>query len=115
MGSVPHLLDRGVCKEQRQHLLAKFRGCACKQQFHGFRLFMYNEPTLPKYGPSKIRETRPDYVIVLPWNLKEEIMEQMDYIGEWGGRFVIPIPEVKVYPEPEMSMDLKEEKTVEHF
>ncbi len=70
---------------------------------------------IPIYNPSKIRETRPDYVIVLPWNLKEEIMEQMDYIGEWGGRFVIPIPEVKVYPEPEISMDSKEEKTVEHF
>jgi hypothetical protein len=34
----------------------------------------------------------------LPWNLKEEIMEQMAFIGEWGGQFVVPIPEVKIYP-----------------
>jgi hypothetical protein len=48
------------------------------------------------YDPSKIKETNPDYVLILPWNLKDEIMEQMSYIRDWGGRFVVPIPEVKV-------------------
>ncbi|PSC03987.1 SAM-dependent methyltransferase [Alsobacter soli] len=39
---------------------------------------------------------RPDYVLVLPWNLKDEIVQQMRHIGDWGGKFVIPIPEVEV-------------------
>ena len=46
--------------------------------------------------PSSIRETRPDYVLILPWNLKDEITEQLAYIREWGGRFVVPIPRVDV-------------------
>lgn len=45
----------------------------------------------------KIRETKPDYLLILPWNLKDEIMTQMSYIREWGGKFVVLIPEVKVY------------------
>lgn len=49
------------------------------------------------YHPDKIRETKPDYVLILPWNLKDEIMEQMKYIQEWGGKFIVPIPEVRVY------------------
>ena len=44
-----------------------------------------------------IRETKPDYLLILPWNLKEEIMEQMAFIREWSGKFVVPIPEVQVY------------------
>jgi SAM-dependent methyltransferase len=52
---------------------------------------------IPIYHPSRIRETRPDYVVILPWNLKDEIMEQLRYIGEWGGRFVVPVPKVAVY------------------
>ena len=48
------------------------------------------------YGPEKIRETRPDYVVILPWNLKDEIIKQMEHIREWGGQFVVFIPEVKV-------------------
>ena len=52
---------------------------------------------IPIFHPDKIKETKPDYVLILPWNLKEEIMKQMAYIGEWGGRFVVPIPEVKIY------------------
>jgi SAM-dependent methyltransferase len=47
---------------------------------------------LPIYDPSRIKETRPDYVLVLPWNLEAEITTQMSFIREWGGRFVIPIP-----------------------
>ncbi|MBW4675109.1 MAG: class I SAM-dependent methyltransferase [Desmonostoc geniculatum HA4340-LM1] len=55
---------------------------------------------IPIFHPDKIRETQPDYVLILPWNLKEEIMEQMAFIGQWGGQFVVPIPEVKIYPCP---------------
>jgi SAM-dependent methyltransferase len=51
---------------------------------------------IPIHGPEQIKETRPDYVLILPWNLKDEVMEQMQYIRDWGGRFVVPIPEVKV-------------------
>ena len=53
---------------------------------------------IPIYHPDKIKETQPDYVVILPWNLKDEIMKQMDYIQEWNGRFVTLIPEVKIYP-----------------
>lgn len=52
---------------------------------------------IPILHPDKIRETQPDYVLILPWNLKEEIMTQMAYIAEWGGQFVVPIPEIRVY------------------
>jgi SAM-dependent methyltransferase len=51
---------------------------------------------IPIYHPERIRETKPDYVVVLPWNLKDEIMEQLQFIRSWGGRFVIPIPRVSV-------------------
>jgi len=51
---------------------------------------------IPIYAPEKIRETRPDYVLILPWNLKGEIMEQMTEVRSWGGKFVVPIPEVRV-------------------
>ena len=52
---------------------------------------------IPVYEPSKIFETRPDYVLVLPWNLRDEIAAQMAGIREWGGQFVVPIPEVEVF------------------
>jgi SAM-dependent methyltransferase len=52
---------------------------------------------IPIYSPEKIQETKPDYVIILPWNFKDEIMEQISFIKKWGGQFVVPIPEVKVY------------------
>jgi SAM-dependent methyltransferase len=51
---------------------------------------------IPIHDPDRIRETKPDYVLILPWNFKEEIVAQMAYIREWGGKFVIPIPEVRV-------------------
>ncbi|HKX04005.1 MAG TPA: class I SAM-dependent methyltransferase [Methylomirabilota bacterium] len=53
---------------------------------------------IPIHPPEKILETRPDYVLILPWNLKDEIMEQMSAVQTWGGQFVVPIPDVKVYP-----------------
>ncbi|NOY28842.1 MAG: class I SAM-dependent methyltransferase [Planctomycetes bacterium] len=52
---------------------------------------------IPVYAPEKIAETRPDYVLILPWNLKKEIMDQLAYIREWGGQFVVPIPETQVF------------------
>jgi hypothetical protein len=52
---------------------------------------------IPIHGPDRLRETRPDYVLILPWNLKEEIMEQMADVRSWGGRFVVAIPEVRVF------------------
>lgn len=52
---------------------------------------------IPIHPVEKVRETKPDYLFILPWNLKDEIMQQMSYIREWGGKFVVPIPEVRVY------------------
>jgi hypothetical protein len=51
---------------------------------------------IPVHAPEKIFETRPDYVLILPWNLRVEIMTQMAGIREWGGKFVVPIPHVEV-------------------
>ncbi len=51
---------------------------------------------IPVYAPERIAETQPDYVLILPWNLKEEIAAQLEYVRSWGGRLVIPIPEVQV-------------------
>jgi SAM-dependent methyltransferase len=52
---------------------------------------------IPILDPEQIRLTKPDYLLILPWNVKDEIMNQVSYIREWGGQFVVPIPEVKVY------------------
>ena len=51
---------------------------------------------IPIYSPDRISETRPDYLLILPWNLKNEIMQQMGRIREWGGKFIIPIPEAVI-------------------
>jgi hypothetical protein len=52
---------------------------------------------IPVYAPEKIDITRPDYLLILPWNFKDEIMQQMAHIRNWGGQFIIPIPEVQIY------------------
>ena len=52
---------------------------------------------IPIYSPDKIKETKPDFLVILPWNIKDEIIEQMAYIRDWGGKFVVLIPEVKIY------------------
>ena len=52
---------------------------------------------IPVYSPDAIRETKPDFVLILPWNFKEEITQQMSYVREWGAKFVVPIPEVTVF------------------
>jgi hypothetical protein len=51
---------------------------------------------IPIYPPERIRETRPDYLLILPWNLKNEIIQQMGHIREWGGKFIVPIPEATI-------------------
>jgi len=51
---------------------------------------------IPIYPPSRIAETRPDYVLILAWNLRDEIIEQLDYVRSWAGRFVVAIPAVQV-------------------
>ena len=51
---------------------------------------------LPIHDPSVIKETKPDFILILPWNLSKEIKEQHAYISEWGGKFVVPIPEVRI-------------------
>lgn len=53
---------------------------------------------LPIYSPEQIQETKPDYVLILPWNLKDEIVKQMSYVRDWGGQFVVPIPRARVLP-----------------
>lgn len=52
---------------------------------------------IPIKHPDKIKEDKPDYILILPWNIKDEIIEQMDYIREWKGKFVVPIPKMEVY------------------
>jgi SAM-dependent methyltransferase len=52
---------------------------------------------IPVYDQQMIRQYQPDYVIIFPWNLKEEIMSQLSYIQEWGGKFAVFIPELHVY------------------
>ena len=52
---------------------------------------------IPIMHPDYIKETKPDYLLILPWNLKDEIIAQTSFIREWGGSFVVPIPEVQVY------------------
>jgi hypothetical protein len=52
---------------------------------------------IPVLHPDKIKKTRPDYVLILPWNIKKEIMKQLSYINDWGGKFFVPIPEIKQY------------------
>ena len=51
---------------------------------------------IPIYAPERLAETRPDYVLVLPWNLREEISQQLDYVRSWGGRLVFPIPALEI-------------------
>ncbi len=52
---------------------------------------------LPIFHTDKIKEEKPDYLLILPWNLKDEIREQMSFIKDWGGQFVIAVPELKIF------------------
>lgn len=51
---------------------------------------------IPVVKETHLKESRPDYVLILPWNLKDEITNQLNYIKEWGGQFVLPIPELAI-------------------
>jgi SAM-dependent methyltransferase len=53
---------------------------------------------IPICSPDRIYETRPDYLLILPWNLKNEIMQQMADIRQWGGKFIVPIPQATICP-----------------
>lgn len=51
---------------------------------------------IPIFAPDRLEQTKPDYVLVLPWNLRVEISRQLDYVATWGGRLVFPIPELEI-------------------
>ncbi|MGB2890200.1 MAG: class I SAM-dependent methyltransferase [Candidatus Acidiferrales bacterium] len=53
---------------------------------------------IPIFSPEKISGTKPEYVFILPWNIKEEVMESTKCIRKWGGQFVVPIPELRLFP-----------------
>ena len=52
---------------------------------------------IPIHPPEKLAETRPDYILILPWNLREEISAQLEYTREWGARLVVPLPRLEVF------------------
>ncbi len=54
---------------------------------------------IPIFHPDMLKKTRPDYILILPWNLKDEIISHHSYIYEWGGKFVVPVPEVTIIDE----------------
>ena len=51
---------------------------------------------IPIYPVEAIAEAKPDYILILPWNLKNEIVRQMQFVKDWGGKFIIPIPQVSI-------------------
>ena len=51
---------------------------------------------IPIYAPERLAETKPDYILVLPWNLRDEISRQLSYVGSWGGKLVFPIPALEI-------------------
>ena len=52
---------------------------------------------IPVVAEVRLREARPDFVVILPWNLRDEIAAQLAYIGEWGGRFVTAVPRLEIF------------------
>ena len=54
---------------------------------------------IPVMNEEKIKTDKPDFIIIFPWNIKEEVIKQLDYIKEWGGKFVIPIPHLHIHSE----------------
>jgi hypothetical protein len=58
---------------------------------------------IPIFPPEKIAETRPDYILVLPWNLIDEISAQLSYVAEWGGQLIVPVPFATVRSPKEVS------------
>ncbi len=54
---------------------------------------------IPIFSPNQVSRTRPDYLLILPWNLRSEITEQMSFIRDWGGKFVVPVPRLEIIPD----------------
>ena len=52
---------------------------------------------IPIHAPEKLAETRPDYILILPWNLREEITAQLEYTREWGAKLVVPLPKLEIF------------------
>lgn len=61
---------------------------------------------IPILSPDKIRDTQPDYIFILPWNLKNEIINQLQYVSEWGAQFIIPIPQPMIINSKPMELEL---------
>jgi hypothetical protein len=53
---------------------------------------------IPIAGEPRLKNSKPDYVVILPWNLKAEVMQQLEYIKAWGGRFVTAVPHLELTP-----------------
>ena len=52
---------------------------------------------IPVVNEDQIRQNKPDFVVILPWNLKDEISDQLSYLRGWGGQFVVAVPEIDVF------------------
>ena len=52
---------------------------------------------IPIHPVERLAEERPDYVVIMPWNLRDEITAQLTYVREWGGRFVVALPKLEVF------------------
>lgn len=51
---------------------------------------------IPIHPPARVSETRPEYLLILPWNIQEEVRTQMAHVREWGGKFVVPVPRIEI-------------------
>tara|TARA_B100001750_G_scaffold125486_1_gene99572 strand:- start:345 stop:734 length:390 start_codon:yes stop_codon:yes gene_type:complete len=51
---------------------------------------------IPVLDPAIIKDRKPDYLLILPWNLKKEIITQNEFVREWGGKFIVPIPDTEI-------------------
>ena len=52
---------------------------------------------IPIFSPDYIKEKKPDYILVLPWNIADEVKEQLSFIRDWGGQFVTAVPEMHIF------------------
>jgi hypothetical protein len=63
---------------------------------------------IPIVAPDMLQRDRPDFMLILPWNLRHEIMGETSYIGDWGGRFVVAIPRIEIEAASSVSQRLAE-------
>jgi hypothetical protein len=52
---------------------------------------------IPVVGADVLKKEKPDFIIIFPWNIKDEIMQELEYVREWNGKFVIAVPELKIW------------------